>query len=145
MTSQPHRIARIDETEYSAAELIKFHGHLGPYIVLGYRMGRFARKEFNNSPFLQAEVHCRDTPPESCLADGIQLGSGCSYGRRKISIIPSRKISCRFCDNRRILTLQPKKISLPPTDSPAYWTMIEKIATRWYSEPDGILFRIKQS
>jgi hypothetical protein len=28
--------------EYPVTELARFHGHLGPFIVLGYRMGRYA-------------------------------------------------------------------------------------------------------
>ena len=35
--------------EYSMQELTKFHGHLGPYIVLGYRMGR-ARPDLFPAP-----------------------------------------------------------------------------------------------
>ena len=31
--------------------LEEFHGHLGPYAVIGYRMGKIACRELNNDPF----------------------------------------------------------------------------------------------
>ena len=67
--------------------LERFHGHLGPYVVLGYRMGRFARKFLGKNPFgLRAEVFTGSTPPISCLVDGIQVGSGCTLGKGNVSI-----------------------------------------------------------
>lgn len=142
MTPTSHRITRLEDTEYSAPELIKFHGHLGPYIVLGYRMGRFAREFFSNSPEMDAVVHCPDTPPQSCIADGIQLGSGCSFGRRKISLIPSKDIFCIFTCDGKTLRLCPNEITLPSAESPLYWKAIEEIALMWYRAPAECLFRI---
>ena len=65
-----------------------FHGHLGPYVVLGYRMGREALKELRSDGHfgLTAEVHSLLSPPQSCLIDGVQLGSGCTLGKRNITI-----------------------------------------------------------
>ncbi len=142
MENKSHRVARLEETEYSVPDLIKFHGHLGPFIVLGYRMGRFARKKFDNSPNMKAVVHCPDSPPESCLVDGIQLGSGCSYGRGKISLIPSKDIFCTFIDEYQTLTLQTLSFTLPPAGFPDYWKNIENIALKWYDAPDDSLFRV---
>jgi hypothetical protein len=65
-----------------------FHGHLGPYVVLGYRMGRLAL-ETTGSPGhfeISVVVHCTLKPPRSCLIDGVQLGSGCTLGKRNISV-----------------------------------------------------------
>ena len=65
-----------------------FHGHLGPYVVLGYRMGQLALKELHSDGHfgLSAEVHSILAPPHSCLIDGVQLGSGCTLGKRNIQI-----------------------------------------------------------
>ena len=65
-----------------------FHGHLGPYLVLGYRMGLIALRELDSAGHfgLFAIVHSRLKPPESCLIDGVQLGSGCTLGKRNIEI-----------------------------------------------------------
>lgn len=68
--------------------LKSFHGHLGPYVVLGYRMGKLALGELGASGHfdLSAKVYSILTPPCSCLIDGIQLGSGCTLGKRNIEV-----------------------------------------------------------
>ena len=65
-----------------------FHGHLGPYLVLGYRMGRIALRELDSEGHfgLSVLVHSKLQPPASCLIDGVQLGSGCTLGKRNIEI-----------------------------------------------------------
>lgn len=65
-----------------------FHGHLGPYVVLGYRMGTLALERTGSKGHfgISAEVHSILKPPPSCLIDGVQLGSGCTLGKRNITI-----------------------------------------------------------
>lgn len=65
-----------------------FHGHLGPYVVLGYRMGRLALEATGSTGHfgIEADVYSMLEPPPSCLIDGVQLGSGCTMGKRNISI-----------------------------------------------------------
>ena len=75
----------------------RFHGHLGPYVVLGYRMGVVARRELNAGPFdLVAEVHAGRTPPTSCMADGIQLGAGCTTGKGTLRLGGERTCEALF-------------------------------------------------
>jgi inosine-uridine nucleoside N-ribohydrolase len=70
------------------ARMKDFHGHLGPYVVLGYRMGMIALERTGSSGHFEisAEVHSILRPPRSCLIDGVQLGSGCTLGKRNITI-----------------------------------------------------------
>jgi hypothetical protein len=65
-----------------------FHGHLGPYVVIGYRMGQLALRELGSDGHfgVSAEVHSPLKTPRSCLIDGIQLGSGCTLGKGNISV-----------------------------------------------------------
>jgi len=64
-----------------------FHGHLGPYAVIGYRMGKIACRELNNDPFSKNVIVLTGTnPPISCIIDGVQLGSGCTFGKGNIKI-----------------------------------------------------------
>jgi len=73
----------------STREFLKaFHGHLGPYVVLGYRMGRLALEESGSQGHfdISAKVYTNLTPPPSCLIDGVQLGSGCTLGKRNIEV-----------------------------------------------------------
>ncbi len=63
-----------------------FHGHLGPYVVAGLRLGRYAIKRLQADPHfgIEADVYCPDAPPPSCVLDGIQFSSGCTLGKRNI-------------------------------------------------------------
>ncbi|MBN2491250.1 MAG: nucleoside hydrolase [Planctomycetes bacterium] len=72
----------------TATLLRAFHGHLGPYVVLGYRMGRLALERTGSSGHfdISAHVHCPDRPPPSCFVDGIQLGAGCTLGKRNLRV-----------------------------------------------------------
>lgn len=68
-------------------QIEKFHGHIGPYAVIGYRMGLIANKKLGSDPFLKkAVVFTGSTPPLSCIVDGIQMSSGCTYGKGNIKV-----------------------------------------------------------
>jgi formylmethanofuran dehydrogenase subunit E len=87
--NQPLVAHQDHEPEHDPRMLLKsFHGHLGPYVVLGYRMGRLAlEKAGSRGHFgISARVHSVLAPPPSCLVDGIQLGSGCTLGKRNIEV-----------------------------------------------------------
>jgi len=70
------------------ARMKEFHGHLGPYVVLGYRMGMIALERTGSGGHFEisAEIHSVLSPPRSCLIDGVQLGSGCTLGKRNITV-----------------------------------------------------------
>ncbi|QLH75578.1 MAG: formylmethanofuran dehydrogenase subunit E family protein [Methanomassiliicoccales archaeon] len=65
--------------------LSSFHGHLGPYVVVGYRMGLFARSELKGK--MKATVYTGLRPPVSCIVDGIQFSSGCTLGKGNIQVL----------------------------------------------------------
>ncbi len=130
---------------FSVSDLAAFHGHLGPYIVLGYRIGRFVRRHFCDDPFrMRAEVHCTGTPPQSCLADGVQLGSGCTLGKRNIEICPSHEIKCIFSTETGTIVVTPLPVPLPARGAD-YEAAIEEIAERMYSMPDHELFLVERT
>ncbi|MCX7919270.1 MAG: formylmethanofuran dehydrogenase subunit E family protein [bacterium] len=69
-------------------QLIQFHGHLGPYLVLGYRMGAIGLRETNAKKYfgVNIAVHCPNKPPVRCLIDGLQFATGATYGKANICI-----------------------------------------------------------
>ena len=68
-------------------QIEQFHGHVGPYAVIGYRMGLIANKKLGSDPFLKkAVVWTGINPPLSCIVDGIQISSGCTYGKGNITV-----------------------------------------------------------
>jgi formylmethanofuran dehydrogenase subunit E len=65
----------------------KFHGHLGPYAVIGYKMGVIAKQKLGSDPFsIEAMIWTGTKPPLSCIIDGIQISSGCTLGKGNISV-----------------------------------------------------------
>lgn len=127
--------------DYTPADLATFHGHLGPFIVLGYRIGRHVRRTFCDDPFaMQAVIHCAGTPPESCLVDGVQLGCGCTLGKRNIEIRESSIIRCEFISDESTMVIVPHPFDLPPRGEGDYEVSIERYAEELFASPDDRLF-----
>ena len=79
----------------------QFHGHLGPYAVLGYKMGKIACEHLGSDPFeKKVTVSTGTTPPISCIIDGIQIGSGCTLGKGNITIKHENTPKAEFCDKK---------------------------------------------
>jgi formylmethanofuran dehydrogenase subunit E len=77
---------KVDDELY---QLQQFHGHLGPYVVIGYMMGKLANEYLGSDPFSKSVVVCTGlAPPLSCLIDGIQISSGCTLGKGNITVQP---------------------------------------------------------
>ena len=78
----------------------KLHGHVGPYLVIGLRMGFAAKKALNiletESTLLRAEVSVPMYPPFSCLLDGVQVSTTCTIGNQRLQIKNSKIIQATF-------------------------------------------------
>lgn len=70
-------------------DIKNLHGHVGPWNVLGWRMGKAALRELN-SKWGQHELdivcHIPLMTPYSCIADGLVVGTGNSIGRLDIRL-----------------------------------------------------------
>ena len=68
---------------------IKLHGHAGPYLNLGIRMGLMALEmlDLNGYFDLFTDVELKYKTPVSCLVDGLQISTGCTMGKRNIRVI----------------------------------------------------------
>ncbi|MFH0967594.1 MAG: formylmethanofuran dehydrogenase subunit E family protein [Methanobacteriota archaeon] len=131
--------------EYSISDLARFHGHLGPFIVLGYRIGKQALKELGSDPFsIKAEVYCSGVTPQSCLADGVQLGSGCTLGKGNIEVIRSDTLSCIFSGGEKKVRISPLPLKTLNQNDPDYELSIERYAESLYDLPDEQLFRVEK-
>jgi len=86
-----------------------FHGHLGPYATIGFRMGQIARRELGEYKGLFAIVHCSLVPPMRCLVDGVQMTSGCTFGKANIKVKNGRNPQAVFTkgDRTLLVTLKP--------------------------------------
>jgi len=91
---------------------VLLHGHLGPYLVAGIRMGLLALRELGGTGYfgLRAESKAGHTTPLSCLNDGVQIGSGCTTGKGNLRIVGSGEPRVCFIaeDGRRLdIALRP--------------------------------------
>ncbi len=82
-------------------ELLKkledFHGHLGPYLVVGWRMGEVAKEKLGKAPFeTEARVKTGGETPLSCIVDGVQFSTGCTLGKGNIEITDEKKPEAIF-------------------------------------------------
>lgn len=89
-----------EKLKLAIKEAEKFHGHLGPFLVLGVRMGETAKKTLQTVS-LQVTAKLPLLTPFSCVLDGIQVTTQCTIGNQKLKIENSSKeISAKFqCAN----------------------------------------------
>lgn len=79
---------------------VEFHGHLGPYLILGLLMGDAIINEFKFSRHFGTKVIVKGATekPRSCMIDGLQLSTGCTYGKGNIEKISAPQIEVQFLD-----------------------------------------------
>lgn len=67
---------------------IKLHGHAGPYLNLGIRMGLLALDLLDAKGYfdLSVIVELKNRTPFSCLIDGLQISTGCTMGKGNIQV-----------------------------------------------------------
>ena len=67
-----------------------FHGHLGPFLVIGVRIGSLSKKILNanagESSKLRVTARLPLLTPFSCIIDGIQATTQCTVGNQKLKV-----------------------------------------------------------
>ena len=77
----------------------EFHGHLGPFLVIGVRMGLIGVRELKakeNGNELRVTAMLEYSVPFSCVIDGIQVATKCTIGNQKLKLIDSSEIVAEF-------------------------------------------------
>lgn len=93
------------------ARAVEFHGHLGPFLILGIRMGVIARSMLKTQDHndLAAIMFVNPKPPASCAVDGVQVSSGCTLGKGTIRISESTdRVAGEFHAGNRTCTVMVK-------------------------------------
>ena len=85
----------------------EFHGHLGPYLILGLLMGECGLRKVRAKKYFGIAVKVRgvNNKPQSCLVDGLQLSTGATYGKGNIKKLNGNTLSALFLnllDNKKI-------------------------------------------
>jgi formylmethanofuran dehydrogenase subunit E len=87
-----------------------FHGHLGPFLVIGVRMGLAGLRELKarrNERGLHITVMLKYSVPFSCIIDGIQVATNCTIGNKKLMLKKSSKLMAKFrLENGRPITVK---------------------------------------
>jgi formylmethanofuran dehydrogenase subunit E len=126
---------------------VGFHGHLGPFLVLGLRMGILARRLLKPRGVhgLSAMVWTRRGPPQSCVIDGIQISSGCTMGKGNIKVKNARHVKVKFQKGKRSVVIRPKEaIEKLLSGLPSRTTQqkLKHLALQLYSLPDRDLLEV---
>jgi len=82
----PKTSEKLDSAIKKAREL---HGHLSPFLVVGVRIGEYAKKKLKGE--MKVSVKVPMITPLSCIIDGIQASTQCTVGNGKLSIDESEK------------------------------------------------------
>jgi len=88
------------ELETAVKDAARLHGHLGPFLVIGVRMGKLAERTLKHGPDkdikFQVTIRVPQTTPFSCTIDGIQSTTRCTIGNQKLKVEKSEEISGSF-------------------------------------------------
>ncbi len=133
---------------------VAFHGHLGPFLVLGVRMGLIGLRELKTSRnkddlILRATAFLKQTPPFSCTLDGIQITTHCTVGNGRLKLKNKPDvISVVFgaiSGKQVVVTLKPEKFEelkrALPKNRQSYTNI--RLARKIASTPEKELFMIK--
>jgi formylmethanofuran dehydrogenase subunit E len=77
-----------------------FHGHLGPFLALGARMGLAGVRELGagaQGEPLRVTARLKDAVPFSCVLDGLQVTTQCTMGNKRLMLKnDANQIAARF-------------------------------------------------
>jgi formylmethanofuran dehydrogenase subunit E len=85
------------------AAVVQLHGHLGPSVVAGARMGMIGLHAVEAQGYFDVEVTCEGPlakPPQSCFLDGLQAATGATVGKRNLQWVQAGEIAVRVKNTR---------------------------------------------
>lgn len=67
---------------------VRVHGHPGPFLALGVRLGLKAREVLGARGYfdMEVEVGCPLRTPYSCMIDGVMAATGCTPGKKNLKV-----------------------------------------------------------
>jgi formylmethanofuran dehydrogenase subunit E len=103
-------------TDKLVKDAVEFHGHLGPFLVLGLKAGILANSLLGKDYFkTTAIVVTNPKPPSSCFVDGIQFVTGCTMGKGNVKLRRGKNTSVLFLKEGKRLKLKLKEGVLDST------------------------------
>jgi formylmethanofuran dehydrogenase subunit E len=131
---------------------VKLHGHLGPFLVIGVRMGDMAKRHLDisdeNGRRLQASIKTPFFTPFSCIIDGLQVSTSCTIGNQKLKIQNStKKITARFklqSSNKTVTISVNPKVAETLIEQMSKGASAEQLATNITSMQEEQLFVLEE-
>ena len=137
------------QNKISIKQAADFHGHLGPYLILGIIAGELALKKLGCKKFFGLEVKVRgaNKKPKSCLVDGLQLSTGATYGKGNIEKISgsSIRIVIRNLKNNKKVKIEFKKWLSEVLNDLSGHKDSEMFAKKLYRTDPGKIFMVQES
>jgi len=131
----------------------EFHGHLGPFLVIGVRMGLIGLRELElkkRAEKLHITALLKYSVPFSCVLDGLQVTTGCTFGNQKLTLKNSPGITAEFqLPNKKKVTVAVNqttfdKLKKKLSSEKTFNHEIQELAQLIASMPEEDLFVIKK-
>lgn len=126
---------------------IEFHGHGGPFMVVGLRMGLLALERLGARGWF--DISCRARlrwgPPDSCVVDGIQVSSGCTTGKHNMEVEDAEGIQAEFTreEARLVVSLRTEALErIRDALSSGQESSIRSLMSELAEAPEGDVFEI---
>ena len=133
-------------------QIKRMHGHVGPWNVLGWRIGKAALREFDTKwGWHELDIICYVPlkTPYSCMADGLVIGTGNTIGRldlrlAEVACMDLIHISIQRKDGTGpVLIFKPRPAYLRHIDAPKP-EELEKLSRECGNKKESDLFEIKR-
>lgn len=134
------------------SEIKRMHGHVGPWNVLGWRIGKAALRELDTKWGLhELNIICYVPlrTPYSCMADGLVIGSGNTIGRLDLRLAEVVSLELvQVCVRRKdgtgpILIFKPLLSYLRHIDAPKP-EELEKLSRKCSTLKESDVFEIRR-
>jgi len=123
-------------------DLKRFHGHLGPYVVVGYKMGLIGREVFPDK--ISAVIYTGTKRPLSCIIDGVQFSSCCTLGKGNVAVREDGVAKTEFYDENKLLEITLFENVRSRIDATVTSDNEEMIAFDLFTADPSDLFRITE-
>jgi len=125
--------------------VVEFHGHLGPFLILGVKAGLLANSLLGKDCFeMKAIVVTEPSPPTSCFVDGVQFVTGCTMGKRNIRLRKGKNTSAIFFKDGKTVKLRVKEKVLESVSRVASEDESNKESLRLLNSPMSELFEVEK-
>lgn len=73
-------------------ETIRFHGHNGPFLALGYKLGKYINEKHKPKGIMDIIIKVKVKPekPFTCIIDGLQCSTFATLGKGNMMVEKSR-------------------------------------------------------